>query len=78
MKLHSKYRKVRNQKQVLLQAFADHPKTMLEVSTMTGIERAYVCGRLAEMQKTNLIEFCGHRLCRISKHRAGTYRTVVK
>jgi len=78
MKLQSKYRKVTNQKQVLLKAFSQYPKTMLEVATMTGIERSYVCWRLSDLQKTNLIEFCGYRLCKISKHRAGTYKTKEK
>ena len=63
------------QKERLKRAFSKHPKTMLQVARKTGIERAYICYRLAELQEKNQVIFVGYGICPISKHRAGLYLT---
>lgn len=73
--LDSKYKKYRSQSERLKKAFSGYPKTMLQVSKQTGIERAYICYRLADLQDKNQINLVGFGLCPISKHRAGFYLT---
>lgn len=51
------------------------PKTMLMVSTETGILRANICRYVAEWEKENRICIVRKGSCPISKHRAGFYTT---
>lgn len=63
------------QKDKIIQALKGRAKTMLEVSKRTGIERASICRRIADLQKQNKAFLIGYRLCTISKHKAGIYTT---
>lgn len=63
------------QKDKIFQALKGKPQTMLEVSKRTGIERANICRRIADLQKQNKAFLIGYRLCTISKHKAGIYTT---
>lgn len=58
-----------------LTAFSSHPKTMLMVSTETGILRANICRYVAKWRQSNSIELVKTGICPISKHRAGFYTT---
>ena len=51
------------------------PKTMLMVSTETGILRANICRYIAEWKKENRISIVRKGICPVSKHRAGFYTT---
>ncbi|NOZ35656.1 MAG: hypothetical protein GXO80_10210 [Chlorobi bacterium] len=51
------------------------PKTMLQVSKETGIERANICRYVAEFRKQDNIQVVRKGICSISKHRAGYYTT---
>ena len=51
------------------------PKTMLMVSTETGILRANICRYVAKWRQSNSIELVKTGICPISKHRAGFYTT---
>ena len=64
-----------NQLTILKRAFTT-PKTMLEVSKETGIERASICRRIAELRELNKIEVIRKGLCKITKHRAGFYQII--
>lgn len=48
-------------------------KTMLEVAHETGIERASICRRMAELREDHLIYPLGRTICPISKARAMFY-----
>ena len=50
-------------------------KTMLQVSYETGIERASICRRVAELREDNLIYPLGRTICPISNARAMFYTT---
>lgn len=56
-------------------ALYSHPKTMLMVSSETGILRANICRYVAKFRKQNQIEVVQKSICPISKHRAGFYTT---
>jgi len=56
-------------------SFYQQPKTMLMVSSETGIMRANVCRYISEWKKHNRIRFVRKGICPISKHQAGYYTT---
>ena len=64
-----------NQLQRLIRAFKT-PKTMLQVSHETGILRANICRRIAELRELNKIEVVRKGLCPITNHRAGFYQII--
>jgi hypothetical protein len=51
------------------------PKTMLEVSKISGIERANICRHVATLQKWGALFLVKKGFCPISKHKAGFYTT---
>lgn len=59
----------------VFKAFADEPKTMLQVSFETGILRANICRYVAEWRQEGKIKVIRFGLCPITKHRAGFYST---
>lgn len=63
---------------LIIDAFANKPRTMLQVARKTGIERASICRRVAELRKQHRIFLCGREICPISGHRAGYYTTSTK
>lgn len=63
------------QMQRVFEAFYGQPKTMLMVSSETGILRANICRYIAEWEKQNYIGVVRKGICPISKHRAGFYTT---
>ena len=68
-----------NQILTVFKAFqTDTPKTMLQVSTETGIRRANLCRYLAMFQKQGKIQLLYKTICTISKYRAGYYTTNEK
>lgn len=50
-------------------------KTMLMVARETGVERASICRRVAELRDSGLIWECGKHICKVSKFRAMYYTT---
>ena len=56
-------------------ALHNQPKTMLMVSSETGILRANICRYIGKWRKQNHIEIVNKGICPISKHRAGFYTT---
>lgn len=71
--MHTKTKK--GQLQTVYNAFAQRPKTMLQVSFETGILRANICRYVAEFDRQDLIKLYRKGLCPITKHRAGFYTT---
>lgn len=65
-----------NQKSLILKAFRGTPKTMLQVARITGIERANICRRVAELQDQNRIVLVCKSICPITKARAGFYIAI--
>ena len=50
-------------------------KTMLMVARETGVERANICRRVAELREEGRIWECGKHICKVSKFRAMYYTT---
>lgn len=50
-------------------------KTMLMVARETGVERASICRRVAELREAGLLWECGKHICKVSKSRAMHYTT---
>ena len=63
------------QREIVFNALAKNPATMLMVAHQTGIERANICRYVAELQKCNGIALIKKGLCQISKNTAGYYTT---
>ena len=63
------------QKQRVYKAFLRQPKTMLQVATETGIERANICRYVAALKQEGNICLMYKSICPISKCRAGYYTT---
>ena len=63
------------QSQRIYNEFEIAPRTMLQVSRATGIERANICRRVAELRRARAIYPVGRGLCPISKDRATFYTT---
>lgn len=74
----SRNAKGERQLSILIDAFSRSPRTMLQVARITGIERASICRRIAELRKEHRIFLCEKRICPISKCRAGYYTTSTK
>lgn len=66
------------QKRRVFKAFAERPKTMLEVARETGIERANICRYIAEFREADTVEVAFKNLCPITNHRANFYQTFIK
>lgn len=49
------------------------PATMLMAAHATGIERASICRRIAEMKSNGTARIAHFGLCKITGHRAGYY-----
>ena len=65
-----------NQIYIVYKAFqTETPKTMLQVSKETGIERANICRYVAIFRKQGNIQLLYKGICSISKHHAGFYTT---
>lgn len=73
-------RDAKRQKQLtaIIDAFSHKPLTMLQAARKTGIERASICRRVAELRKKNRIFLCGTGICPISRDKAGFYTTSPK
>ncbi|MHA6697329.1 hypothetical protein [Chryseobacterium sp. A321] len=67
--------KYKAQLQRVVLSLQKQPLTMLQVARKTGIERASICRRVAQLRKTNSIYLVKTGLCPITKHRAGFYTT---
>lgn len=63
---------------ILIDAFSRTPLTMLQVAKKTGIERASICRRVAELRREHRIFLCGKGVCPISHDQAGFYTTSAK
>lgn len=63
---------------ILVDAFSRTPLTMLQVAKKTGIERASICRRVAELRRQHSIYICGKRTCPISHDKAAFYTTSPK
>lgn len=70
-----KYKHFEGQRKTIIRAFSNKHLTMLQVAHMTGIERANICRRVAELRETDNIYLVRKGLCPITKHRAGFYTT---
>lgn len=66
------------QRQAIFKSFFERPKTMLEVSRETGIERANICRYVAQLECRGLIFGHAVGLCPISGHKATFYSTNIK
>jgi|SRR5690606_23297977 len=71
----SKNTKFLAQKKKIFSAWWGPPKTMLEISAITGIERASVCWFAREFRNNNSIRLVYTGICSVSLHRAGRYST---
>lgn len=73
-KMHLSHRKDSDlaQDRKIIRAFAV-PHTMLEVSRITGVERASICWCVDRQRKRGILHYCGKRHCNISGRDAGTY-----
>lgn len=69
-KRQGKGKKNTTQRQRIFAALQQYPMTRLMVAHFTGIERADVCRRVAELRKSNSIAVTRMGLCKITKHRA--------
>jgi hypothetical protein len=69
----SNIEKLNGQRLIVLQAFEGTPKTMLEVSRITKIERASICRYVSGYKKHDQIELVKYGLCNVSGCRAGKY-----
>lgn len=58
-----------------LQEPCEMGKTMLMVARETGVERASICRRVAELREDGRIWECGKHICKVSKFRAMYYTT---
>ena len=58
-----------------LQEPCEMGKTMLMVARETGVERASICRRVAELREAGLLWECGKHICKVSKSRAMHYTT---
>ena len=63
------------QSQRIYNSFHKSPKTMLMVSIETGILRANICRRIAELEKQNQVYRVKMGICPITKHRATFFTT---
>lgn len=64
-----------NQLKRTYRAFREKPKTMLQVSSETGIMRASICRYVAHLKKRNKIAEVRKGTCPISKHKSGFLST---
>lgn len=55
-------------------AFEHKPKTMMQVSLETGIERANVCRYMAYLKKHHMVELSHVGKCPITGFKAGFYK----
>lgn len=67
--------KALNQKKRVFKAFYSAPKTMLMVSSETGILRANICRYVRTFRQSDKIAEVKKGLCKISNHRAGFLTT---
>lgn len=67
-----------HQERRVFKAFAERPKTMLEVSRETGILRANICRYVAKFRQKDRITIVKKGFCPITKHRAGFLTTNLK
>ena len=72
---HYKDTKHLTQMQIAYLSFYEKPKTMLQVSFETGIERASICRYVSRLRKSDQISVVGYGLCPITHFKAGFYTT---
>lgn len=65
-----KERIISDQATKLSEAFSHEPRTMLEASRLTGIERGSICWWVGDQLEDGKLFFFGFRLCRVSGRRA--------
>ena len=70
-----KYTNYKAQRHVIYNAFYSQSLTMLQVARKTGIERANICRRIAELRKQKRIILVRKGFCPITQHRSGFYTT---
>ena len=63
------------QKQIVYENLKSYPKTMLQVSRCTGIERANICRHISTLKREKRVQLIRKGLCPISHFRAGFYST---
>jgi hypothetical protein len=68
----------RTQKEVIYNSIKDQAKTMLMIFIDTGIVRANVCRRIAELQEENRVKLVYKTFCKATGRRAGYYISTVK
>lgn len=73
--VHSKDSQTLPQLQTVRLCFSARPKTMLEVSEETGIERAEVCWYVRDLRKSGRIAVVRYGLCPITHFKAGFLTT---
>ena len=59
---------------IIFNCFSE-PKTMLEASKITNIERANICRYIDMLRKSNNVQAIKKVYCPISKHKANLYTT---
>ena len=73
--IHNKSNHFLAQKQAVYEDLKSFPKTMLQVSRCTGIERANICRHIAALKKEDRVQLIRKGGCPISHFRAGFYST---
>jgi len=63
------------QMRIVFKSFYEQPKTMLMVSTETGILRANICRYVAKWRQFNKVEPVKKDYCKITKHLANYLTT---
>jgi hypothetical protein len=70
-----KDKQFRDQFQTVYQSLLVQPKTMLQVSRETNIERANICWYVRDMREHDQVAVIKHGICPVSRHRAGFLTT---
>lgn len=75
LQLHSKDKHFQNQFRTVFNGFYRQPLTMMELSILTGIDRANICRYCREMRIAGKIAVVKKAVCSITKHWANKYTT---
>lgn len=65
----------RTQMQIIYLSLKERPKTMLQVSIESGILRANICRRVADLRKSGSVQVVRKGPCPYTRAKAGFYTT---
>ena len=65
----------KTQSKIIFDEFFKQPRTMKELSVITGIDRSNICWFCREMRKNKSIAVYNKVYCSITKHKANRYTT---